>query len=437
MIGVAADSGTRAFDPLVYRAPRPAPWLIHLLGPVNRFLGLGALLRLREIDFPARDRARLRSAVNRNTAAFIGPHHPEFATDWLLDKEISRVCSPLMAHWAAWEIVNVNRPAQEFFLRNNLIANTPGGGGREYSMAWACRGHGVLLHPEGTASWHGDHVGRLVPGIVDMAWETCSRLRGQGVRRPVYLVPIAWKLHFTRDVGPALAREMSHIERELELAPGHGLAVEQRFARVLTGVLLRQRARLGEGLPPLPADLPPASFFEAQEAFGDALLERLESRYGRGDGDVGRRQHALRRAIRGRMAEDPERARRDRLAVLETERLQAFTRRHYDLPTLTQEQMAENLKRIRTSLVVRGLRNTLHNVVPVAVAPRVAHVRVADPIAVHESWTDDPGESERRRAALLETHREAIQRALDSLNRSIAPIVDPYRRRNPMWTGGG
>jgi hypothetical protein len=90
-------------------------------------------------------------------------------TDWMLDKEVSRRVAPLMAHWASYEIVNPNPWAQAFWLRNNLIANAPGGGGKEYSIRWARAGHGVLLHPEGTPSWHGDAVGTLVPGIVEMA----------------------------------------------------------------------------------------------------------------------------------------------------------------------------------------------------------------------------------------------------------------------------
>src|SRR5262245_52174764 len=109
------------FDPRAYRDPRPSPALIRALGPVNQHFVLRGLLRLAELDVPAADLARLRAAVNPSTAAFLGPNHPEFFTDWMLDKEISRRVSPLMAHWAAFEIVNMNPPAQWFWLRNNLI----------------------------------------------------------------------------------------------------------------------------------------------------------------------------------------------------------------------------------------------------------------------------------------------------------------------------
>ncbi len=102
------------FDPRTYREPRPRPWLIRLLGPVNRHVMLGPVLRLRAFDLPAADLARLRAAVNRGTAAFLGPNHPEFMTDWLIDKELSRRVSPLMAHWASYEIVNGSPLTQGF-----------------------------------------------------------------------------------------------------------------------------------------------------------------------------------------------------------------------------------------------------------------------------------------------------------------------------------
>src|SRR5262249_20367136 len=129
------------FSPLEYRDPRPAPWLIHVLGAVNRFAILPGVLKLRRFDLPAADRARLAGAVNRGTAAFLGPVHPEFLTDWMVDKEISRRVSPLMAHWASYEIVNASPPVRAFWLANNLIANVPGGAGKAYSVDWALRGH--------------------------------------------------------------------------------------------------------------------------------------------------------------------------------------------------------------------------------------------------------------------------------------------------------
>ena len=424
---------SRRFDPTVYRDPRPSAALIHALGPVNRHLVLRGLLHLQEIDFPAADVERLRSAVNPGTAAFLGPNHPEFFTDWMLDKEISRRVSPLMAHWAAYDIVNQNPAAQWFWLHNNLIANAPGGGGKEYSVRWAIAGHGVLLHPEGTATWQGDRVSPLVPGIVDMAWQCHREIEAAGGTRPVFVVPVVWKLHFTRDVGAGLDREMGGIERALGLPHGAGLEVGRRLASLLRNLLLRQSERLGSG--GHVGDPEGAGYFDAQARFASFLRSGLEARYGAVPGDGWRVLHVLRRAIRARAEKDPEGTRDDRRRIDELTRLMAFDPALYDRPTLTQEQIAENLKRIRSMLMRRGFANALHNLAPVAVGPRAAHIRVPAPFAVHEM--DDAGGDEAARASVLDALRRRMQESLDSLRQEVEAVVAPHARPNPLYSGAG
>ena len=392
------------FDPLAYRDPIPSPLLIRAFGPVVRY-GILPLLKIRTVDFPPEDVARMRAVIHPGTAAFVGPNHPEFMTDWMLDKEVSRRVSPLMAHWASYEIVNIHPVAQALWLRNNLIANAPGGGGRAYSVRWALAGHGVLLHPEGTPSWHGDHVAPLVPGIVEMAREA----RRSGV--PTFLVPLVWKLRFTRDVSRELASEMAMLERGLGLPDGGALGVTERFAQLQKGILARSVEKF-EGV------VIAGDFFAAQEAHAAALLARLESRYGATEGVLPRRLHALRRAILARAAQGADDARHDRRTLLEVERLTRMTREIYGGATLTQEQVAECLKQARLAFLTKGFANGLHGVLPVAVAERVAHVRAPEPIAVTAEGD------------LLETLHARLQGALDALNRELASVIDPHRVKN-------
>ena len=63
--GGATPSGAEraGFSPLDYRDPSPEPWLIHLLGAVNRFAILPGLLKLGRFDLPDADAARLRGAL--------------------------------------------------------------------------------------------------------------------------------------------------------------------------------------------------------------------------------------------------------------------------------------------------------------------------------------------------------------------------------------
>jgi hypothetical protein len=405
------------FSALEYRDPAPAPWLIHAMGVINRF-GILPGLKLRGFELPAADLERLRAAVSPGTAAFLGPVHPEFLTDWMVDKELSRRVSPLMAHWASYEIVNASPLARAFWLANNLIANVPGGGGKEYSVRWALRGHGVLLHPEGTATWQAERVAELLPGIVDMAWETAGRLRAAGDSRPVWLVPIVWSIRFTSDARRGLVRDMRRIEDGLGLARGDRLAPPERFAALMRHLLVRQCERLGLSRPD-PGG--PAGYFAAQAAALAELRDSLSGRYGELDRDPTRAQFHLRKAIRERATGDPEGARRDRGRLLELIRLSGFEPAVYDRPRLAQERIAEVLKRTRSSLLTRGLRNVLHNTLPVAAGPRVAHVRVPGPIAVHEAWRPDlPDEGAEAKAALLAEHRARLQRALDTLGAELA-----------------
>jgi hypothetical protein len=407
------DSTRKPFSPLEYRDPVPAPWLVHGLGALNRFALLPALLRVTRFDLPAADEQRLRAAVNPDTAAFLGPNHPEFLTDWLVDKELSRRVSPLMAHWAAHEIVNASPAARAFWLANNLVANVPGGGGKAYSVDWALRGHGVLLHPEGMATWQGERVAPLLPGLVDMAWDAAMRARAAGGERPVWLVPVAWRFAFRGDARRALARDMARLERGLALPRGDRLDPPERFAALMRRLLTHQCERLG-----LEAPDERESYFSAQARAIAGHLRRLAERYGELESDLSRALYQLRRALRERAARAPGVVSKDRARVAELQRLSGFDPALYDRAQLAPERVAEVLKRTRTSLLTRGLANALHNTVPVSVGSRTVHVRVAEPIAVRA----DTGVSDEAaaRAALLADHRARLQSLLDQLGDELA-----------------
>ncbi|MFN8587123.1 MAG: hypothetical protein U0704_04910 [Candidatus Eisenbacteria bacterium] len=420
-----------------YQEPRPLPWLIGLLGPVNRTLMLRGALRLREFDLPAADLARLRAAVHPGTAAFLGPNHPEFTTDWLIDKELSRLCSPLMAHWASYEIVNGSPLAQRFWLANNLVANAPGGDGKAYSVRWARAGHGVLLHPEGTATWQSQRTSRLLPGIVDMAWETAEQLRAESLPRPVYVVPLVWRLRFVDDASAGLHREMTWIERALRLPAGRDTdAIGTRFAALLVQVLRARAAALGL---PEPGIGSPRDYFPAQAATLAAIRAALAERHGEVDEDVTRAQHRLRGAIRRRLREDGDdaAAARDRALVTELQRLHSFDPALYDRAELTQEQVAEHLKRVRSALVTKGWRNALHNLVPVAVAPRIAHVRVPEPLDVSAALAALPAGADpaTARAGLLDALAARLQGGLDALGAELETVRVARRTPLPLHTG--
>lgn len=430
-----------------FPTPRPSAVLMWVLGYVNRWFILRGLPILRHVpgirnlpgvrgylrvrlDFPRADRDRLTSAVNPGTAAFFAPNHPEFGGDWMIDKEISTLVAPLMASWAADEIVRV---APSFWRANNLISNAGGDAAMEHSIRWALAGKGVLLHPEGSVHWTADKIHPLFAGIAEMATETARRAEHDG-GRPVFIVPIVWKLRYLRDVSTALHHDMLRIERALGLPRGDRLKVAPRFHALQENILSLQAERFG-----FARDSEPADFFDRQDAFRTWLVNDLESRYATEPSDsIDRRIHRLARAIRaekkaGGDADRRARVRDDLARAAEALRLGGFSRDVYSTPSLSQEQIAESLKRLRAALLKQGTVNTLHNYLPRPYGPRVAHVRVPEPIRVDAQLA----ELEDRAAyvaELLERTQASMQGAVDSINLEFSAEIAALSHPNPFAT---
>src|SRR4051812_23371661 len=271
--------GRLQWEPLMarqFQEPRPSPFLMCVLGHVNRrflLFGLPVLRRVpvlrdlpgirgyfwvRALDLPAPDAERLAAAVNRQTAAFLGPNHPEFGFDWMMDKEISTRIAPRMASWAAANIIGT---APAFWLRNNLIANTGGDAAMRYSVERALAGDAVLLHPEGSVHWTGSRIHPLFNGIADMACEAARRAGPGG--RPVYVVPIVWQVSYAHDISKSLHAEMRLIERYLGLPECECINVTERFRVLQEGILLRQMHVFGFE----PEWVAGLDFFARQDAF--------------------------------------------------------------------------------------------------------------------------------------------------------------------------
>ena len=441
----APATATKASARREFPTPRPNALLMWVLGYINRWFILRGLPVLRHIpgirnlpgirgylrvrlDLPQADRDRLTSAVNPETAAFLSPNHPEFGADWMIDKEISTLVAPEMASWAANEII---RGAPSFWRANNLVSNAGGDAAMEYSIGWALAGKGVLLHPEGSVHWTADKVHQLFPGIAEMATETARRAGHDGGRH-VFIVPIVWKLRYLRDVSTALHRDMLRIERPLGLPRGDSLHVVERFHALQENILALQAQRFG-----FTWDNATADFFDRQDAFRRWLVNGLESRYPIEPSDsIDRRIRRLDRAIRAEKKSASDSGRRARLrddlaAVAEALRLGGFSREVYATPALSQEQIAESLKRLRAALVKQGTVNTLHNYLPRPYGARVAHVRVPEPIRVDARLA----ESEDRAAyvpELLERTQAAMQAAVDDINVEFSTEIAALSHPNPF-----
>ena len=458
--GSGSGSANKASRLNTFVAPSPNRMLIRALDPVNRVLCLGGVPRLRDapllraipgikgltdvvkIDVPAEDMARLERTVNDRTAAFLTPNHPEFFTDWMLDKEIMSRIAPMAACWATHSVVNgMGALAQWFWLKNNLVAQIPGAGGaagKAYSVDAAMKGRAVLLHPEGGVGWHGDTVAPLFPGAIEMALEAANRAKATGEQRRVYLVPIVWKLKFVKDVEPQLASEMGYVERKLGLmAPRLGSTLVERLSAVYTAMLARDEAAWGllsgRGLP----------YDQRRLAALAAMHMKLQERLAiDGEQSV---DGLLRLADRWLRADEAQPA----PAVAEVRRLSADMRRLlrfwpalYPATELTQEQIAESIKRLRNDYCSGSWRDAVNRFVPRPAGSRIAYVRVPEAIDVTQwlqaSTNSGPeqaaaGPLERDGVATLTQYlRGRMQAGIDAINIEIEGRGGVIRYPNPF-----
>lgn len=379
---------------------------------LNRVIGARGICNVRHIDFPVADRDRLKKVVGPGKATFIVPNHPEFFTDWMLDKHVTSIAAPMAANWATHTVVNgLGTFVQKFWLANNLIAQIPGNTkpGRDYSVEWAMAGNGVLLHPEGAVGWHGDYVSALYPGAIEMAREAMqSDDRLEGI-----VAPVVWKLAFTRDVSGALHRECGYIERRLKIEGTPPRDVAKRVFRIFDALLARDEARWD-------MDVAATRPFRARHArLVKNLSVRIAKHTGQPQTDAATIIRGAKRWLRETKPDDSFRIVRSLTTALEQHA--ALDDYACANDTVTQEHLAEHLKRIRRDWCKGTLRDTLNTVVPQAAGPRTAHIRVPEPF--HLTVSND---------VTVEALRDRMQAALDDLNVEIDKSRPFIRYENPF-----
>ncbi|WP_245428565.1 hypothetical protein [Kumtagia ephedrae] len=380
--------------------------LLRDLPPFNRIPGCRGVTNVREVDFPQADRDRLSAVCGQGMATFLTPNHPEFFTDWMIDKQIVSKVAPLAASWATNGVVNgLGRLAQKFWLANNLIAQIPGNSdaARDHSVGWAAQGHGVLLHPEGAVGWHGDWVAPLMPGAAEMALEALERGRAADPAFRAFVAPMVWKLVFLRDVEAELLAECAYVERRLKIAaPPAGADPAGRVHAIYAALLARDEEAAGvvpDEARPFPARL------EASVSIKKAELADL---VGSPDGETADLPRAARRWLRETTGTTPEAAGRVKATAEALQRLMRLGPFAWARDRMTQEEAAEHIKRIRNDYCAGTFRDTLNRFVPQPAGPRRAIIRVPEPIAVHDFAGDA--------AALTAELRRRLQAALDAIN---------------------
>lgn len=447
------------FDPRVFKAPHPNQRVMAITGIVNRSLiffgvpfvrkipliwnlpvlrdvpGLGSTAKVNEFDFPESEVKKIKQYANSETCTFFGPNHPEFWTDWALDKIFSEQVLPTMSHWAFYKTVNANKIMQKFWLANNLIATAPIGkkAAMDHAVNWAKSGRGNLLHPAGAVGWTGSRIQDLRPGIIDMSIRASLELIEEGSSRPVYAIPGPIShYYFIEDVSWALKREMRSIEKKLRLPNGGSLDTADRFAALQVHILKQRLEKFDS--PHAKREITPANFFQVQEEAQEELLSRLAEKYGEREGSFGLKLHLYEVAVK------EARSKEDLKIVNEVRRLNRFKSEVYQTEALTQEQIAETLKCLKYDLVNFTFMDKLRNMMPVAVGWRNCTVRAGEVLDVRSRLeerfpnpnTISDAEKKEFSAALLTQFRDRMQSTLDELVASAKPTTSQWAKRNPF-----
>lgn len=409
----------------VFVAPQPWPTFSKSMSWVNRLLmlhgfpllrdipgmkripGIRGLSDVRKIHVTAAEIDKLKAVCGDDGATFLLPNHPEFFTDWMLDKEIITRAAPEAASWASNGVVNgMGAAMQKFWLWNNLVAQIPGDSqpARDFSVDWALKGKCVLLHPEGMVGWHSDFVAPLMPGAAAMALDAKAKAPEKAVR----LVPIAWKLVFAENATAGLMSECAHVEQRLKLDGVTGINPADRVHSIFHRLFDREAVSAGADGWSYGAPLK-----SKRDRLAGKLASVLEGWLG--DGETGRDAAVVVQLVKRKAREaDRKDLPETRTASKQSEKLSLVLRLGdfaFERPEITAEHVAEHLKRLRNDWCRGSLRDTMNKFVPQPVARRHAHIRILEPVEVHGG--EDP-------AHLMGLVRHAMQSALDHINAELA-----------------
>jgi hypothetical protein len=406
----------------VFHTPRPNRALIRVLGWVNDKLVLPHVARILEVHLPQADTAALRSHLR--SPFVICPNHPEFFTDWMLDKWLTSRFAPLAAPWAAPDIINgMGKLATKFWLANNLVAAVRGealDSAMEYSAANLAAGRGAMIHPEGEVNWDNEALGRLKSGCVQIARRGAGRSE-----RPALIVPVVWFIRFCDDATAGLEKELDYVQQRLGFRSGRLGGPAERMVQLYTALLERETSRFN-----IDAGKTGQSFLARFDIALSSALDLLAKHWPAmmpqtSDTDAWEMARAWIRAARNQGREAPSDF-RHQIGTLE--RLMRLVPARAEKTHLTQEQVSERIKRLRADWLHGTLRDKASRFIPRAVARREVFMRVGKPVEVAAGEQGAAG-AEPLLAALSQNMLEVMEVARQD---GIARLGPPVRYLNPF-----
>ena len=427
--------------------PTPKPWLMNLLAPVSElvllkglpvlrdlpflrnFPGIRGLAKVPEIDFPVRDQQQLKKLQGQNAATFFLPNHPEFFTDWMIDKYVLSRIAPRAACWASGSIVNgMGSLMQRFWLSNNLIAQVPGQShkAKHYSINSALKGEGVLLHPEGKVNWFSNTISPMFSGAGEMSINAHKKAVASNAEFQTWLAPMIWKLRFKSDVSSKLLDECQYIEKRLQLQSTDSACPARRSYEIYHQLACRDYFEISDADDSF-ADM---HLSELRHIIIDKICAQLADFFS----CTGKTQYIVIKTAKNWLQQNNQQHARFKTisqACMLYQRWMNLNECAFVESSITQEEIAEHLKRIRASFCVKSFRDKLANLVPQAAGNRSAHIRVVKPVPIHDLLVNndklDP-------CTIMAKVRQSMQDKLNQLVFELEQKSPSLKVSNPFYS---
>lgn len=160
----------------MFQKPKRKGWIVKLTQWLNEGYFFKYRAKITSFDWPENQKNKLKACIKENRAVFLTPSHPEFMTDWAVDKWVIDHYAPKALSWAAPFILKGPIWIQKFWSYNGLIAAVKNKSGEinpavQFSVDAALSGTPILLHPEGAVNWNPQEIGSLRLGAAQMALE--------------------------------------------------------------------------------------------------------------------------------------------------------------------------------------------------------------------------------------------------------------------------
>jgi len=375
--------------------PEPTPW-VHAAARLTMPLWMSRL-GIVGVDYDPADLERLRSLAAERV--LLTPNHPTNQEPALLFHLSCAVRKPFFylatrdsfdQFWGLWG--NIIRRVGAYSVVRGATDRASYKVTRELL---ATRGAHLVVFPEGEVYSQNDTLLPFHQGVFQIAFWALEDARKAGDEGPLYVLPLAIKYYFTRDMGPDVAASLARLERFTGVGVEPLAAPYARLRRIGQAILksVEREYRLPT---PKEAEVEQDDLTPRLEAIKEAILARVASAAGvalpKGD-TLPERMRALIHVIETVNREEPEddagrtpfdaqlrRQQRERARPLlhDLRRLSNWVAVYdgYVRENPTQERMADTLVRLERECFGRV----------VLAGPRRCRVDLGEPIDLSQCW---------------------------------------------------